>query len=271
MAAEKTTKELAFLKDLYIASDWGERFAEILDENVKLPDEGRMLYVEAGTGGHSLSIQGKLGDKAELISVDESEEVVEIALAKANVMKREINYQQAPLDFLPFEDNEFDLVIGDASMVRPTRIPNMISEMVRVASQDSTVALVLPTAGSFGEFFSIFWEALLNADQLEHGVDVESLITQLPSVSDVEELAENHGLEEVTSVTKQEEFDFESGEAFLSSPMVADFLLPVWLESLPEESHEQVKEEIIRVIDESREDLDFALSIKATFVTGRKA
>lgn len=267
---EKTAKELAFVKDLYVAPVWGERFVELLDEKVKLPDEGSMLYVEAGTGGHSLSIQEKLGDKVELVSVDESEEVVEIALAKAIVMKREINYQQASLDFLPFEDNEFDLVIGDASMVSVARIPNMISEMVRVASQDSTVAFVLPTAGSFGEFFSIYWEALLNADLAEHSADVENLIIGLPTVSDIEELAENHGLEEVASSINLEEFNFESGEAFLSSPLVEDFLLPVWMESLPEESHERVKKEIVKVIDESREDLDFALSVKATLITGRK-
>lgn len=271
MAVEKTAKELAFVKDLYIAPVWGERFAELLDEKVKLPSEGSMLYVEAGTGGHSLSIQEKLKGKADLISVDESEEVVEIAFAKANVMKREINYQQAALDFLPFEDNEFDMVIGDASLVRVERIPNMISEMVRVASQDSTVAFVLPTAGSFGEFFSIYWEALLNADLAEHGADVENLIIGLPTVSDIEEAAENHGLEEVTSSVNLEEFNFESGEAFLSSPLVEDFLLPVWLESLPEESHERVKEEIIKVIDESREDLDFMISVKATIVIGKKA
>ena len=34
---KKSAKELAFLQDLFIAPDWGERFAELIDEHVKLP------------------------------------------------------------------------------------------------------------------------------------------------------------------------------------------------------------------------------------------
>ena len=37
----KTDKELAFLQDLFIAPDWGERFAELIDEQLKLPKEER--------------------------------------------------------------------------------------------------------------------------------------------------------------------------------------------------------------------------------------
>ena len=270
MSGQKTEKELAYLKDLYVAPDWGERFAELFDENVKLINEGRMLYVEASTGGHALAIQEKLSDKVEFICVDEREEFVEIALAKANVMKRDINFQQGFVDFLSFRDEEFDLVIGDGSFIRPNRISNMIAEMTRVAKEDATVALTLPTASSFGEFFSIFWEALLNADELEHGIDVENFISGLPTVSDIEDLAKSHGLSEVNTTVRKEEFDFESGKEFLDAPLVADFLLPVWFELLPQESHERVKREIIRVIDESRDEMDFALTVKATLVTGKK-
>jgi hypothetical protein len=46
----KTQKELAFLHDLYIATDWGERFAELVDKHLELPREGRVLYLESGTG-----------------------------------------------------------------------------------------------------------------------------------------------------------------------------------------------------------------------------
>ena len=55
--SNKSDKELAFLQDLFIAPDWGERFAELIDEHVKLPDEGKALYVAAGTGGHALALQ----------------------------------------------------------------------------------------------------------------------------------------------------------------------------------------------------------------------
>lgn len=271
MSSNKTNKELAYLKDLYVAPDWGERFAELFDANVALPDEGRALYIEANTGGHAVALQEKMGQRVEVVGIDESEESIELARAKANVARKEISFHQSALDSLYYDDAEFDLVIGDGSFVRPNRLVQMMAEMARVASVGATVALTLPTSGSFGEFFSIFWEALLNADLIDHSADVENLITELPTVSDIEDIAEQNGLEEVSSVTKIEEFDFETGEEFLSSPLIMDFLLPVWLTTLPEETHERVREEIARVIDESRDEMDFTLSVKATLVKGVKS
>jgi hypothetical protein len=41
----ENNKELAFLLELFVATDWGERFAELIDEHVKLPKKGKALYV----------------------------------------------------------------------------------------------------------------------------------------------------------------------------------------------------------------------------------
>jgi hypothetical protein len=100
---------------------------------------------------------------------------------------------------------------------------------------------------------------------------VESLITVLPAVSRLEELAEQAGLENVTSTTRVEEFDFDSSEKFLTAPLIADFLMPIWLETLPADSHQNVIEEIGRLVNEESHGLEFALTIKATLVMGEKA
>jgi hypothetical protein len=147
----------------------------------------------------------------------------------------------------------------------------MIEEIARVAAPGATVALTLPTFSSFGEFFSIYWEALHNCGLLDHESDVETLITTLPSVSSMEELAKQAGLEDISSWTRIEEFDYDSSEKFLSSPLIADFLMPIWLETLPQDSHEQVIKEIERLINDERREAEFALTVKATLVMGKKA
>jgi hypothetical protein len=146
----------------------------------------------------------------------------------------------------------------------------MITEMVRVAAPNATVALVLPTFSSFGEFFSIYWEALHNCGLLDHEADVESLINTLPSVSAVEAMAEQAGLDEIESWTRIEEFDYESEEQFLNAPLIGDFLMPIWLETLPARSRQPVITEIGRLINEERHEAEFALSVKATLVMGKK-
>ena len=272
MATNKSDKELAFLRDLYVATDWGERFAELVDEHVELPKKGNMLYVAAGTGAHALALAERAGDKVSLVCVDESEESLELGRAKAVAVRADPEFRRAQLEALGFEDDQFDLVVGDASLVAAERLPEIVGEMVRVAAPGGTVALTLPTASSFGEFFSVYWEALRNTGITSHEHDVESLITELPTVSEIEALAGREGLDNVTSWTRIEEFDYASGEEFLNAPLITDFLLRGWLESLPESTdQERVTKEIGRIIDAERQDMDFALSVKATLVVGRKA
>src|SRR5436305_14581742 len=91
---QKTQKELAFLHDLYIATDWGERFAELVDQHIQLPKEGRAVYVEAGTGGHSLALQERAGQKLTLICSDHNEECLELARAKAVASHEPAEFQR---------------------------------------------------------------------------------------------------------------------------------------------------------------------------------
>ena len=267
----KSDKELAFLQDLFIAPDWGERFAELIDEHVKLPNEGKALYIAAGTGGHALALQERAGSKLDLLCVDENPECLELARAKATATTEQIGFQPFALDNLNLRDNQYDLVIGNASLVSPQRIRKMFSEMIRVAAPGATIAFTVPTASSFGEFFSIYWEALHNIGLLDHESDVEQLITERPTVSDVEQLAEDEGLRDVESWTRIEEFDFDSGEQFLTSPLVSEFLMQDWLALVPEDKRAELIGEISRLINEERHEAEFALSVKATLVVGQKA
>jgi ubiquinone/menaquinone biosynthesis C-methylase UbiE len=269
--SKKTDKELAFLQDLFIAPDWGERFAELIDEHVKLPDEGKALYAAAGTGGHAMALQERAGKKLEMLCIDENAECVELAQAKASATNESTRFSQSRLDSFALPDNEFDLVVGNASLVSSRRVRKMFSEIVRVAGPGAMIALALPTASSFGEFFSIYWEALHNSGLTDHEAEVEQLIIELPTVSEVEQMAEDEGLRDVTAWTSIEEFDYDSGEQFLNSPLVAEFLMPAWLALVPEDMRADVSREISRLINEERHEAEFALSVKATLVVGQKA
>src|ERR1041385_8733565 len=168
MTGSKTQKELAFLHDLYIATDWGERFAELVDEHVKLPKEGRALYVEAGTGGHALALQESGGKKLTIVCADQNEECLELARAKAAALHGSTKFQRENPQALSFADDEFDLVLGNLSFTPPANLRQQVNELVRVTKTGETTAWWLPTAGSFGEFFSIYWEALLIAGVDDH-------------------------------------------------------------------------------------------------------
>ena len=270
MAEPKSDKELAFLHDLYIATDWGERFADLVDQHVKLPREGRALYLQAGTGSHALALQERGGAKLTIVCSDNNEECLELARAKALALHERAEFKHEDSQALSFADEQFDLVLVNNSFIAPTRVAKILTEAVRVAKAGATVASWLPTASSFGEFFSVYWEALLNAGVADYGNAVERLIADQPTVSDAEKWSDEAGLGDVTSWTTIEEFDYASGSEFLNSPLITDFLLPSWLQSIPEAARQNVSDELARIIDEERHAGEFSLTLKATLVVGKK-
>lgn len=271
MTTPKTEKELAFLHDLFIAPDWGERFAELIDQHLTIPKESRVLYLAVGTGGHAISLRERSGKDVEFLCLDENVECLELARTKATTISDPTEFRHATLDALELSDNTYDVVIANASLIPQQRVAKIFTEMVRVAAPGAQVVLALPSASSFGEFFSIYWEALHNSGLLDHEADVEELILELPTVSDIEQMANDEGLNEVESWTSIEEFDFASGEQFLNSPLVSEFLMQNWLASVPDESKENLMQELTRLINEERHEAEFALSVKATLVVGKKA
>jgi hypothetical protein len=265
----KSQKELAFLYDLYIGTDWAERFAALVDERVELPKEGRALYVAAGTAGHALALKER-DEELTLLCVDENPECLEIAQAKAVALHQEAEFQREDPQALSFADDQFDLVLGDASLTPPTKLKRMLAELVRVAKPGARVAVWFPTAASFGEVFSIYWEALTRAGLGDHSAAVENLINELPTIASAESWADQMDLESVTSTTAVEEFDFDSGEQFLASPLIADFLLPNWFQRVPADDQDRVIKELTKIIDEERHEAVFSLTLKATLIAGKK-
>jgi len=267
----KNEKELAYRYDLFITPNWRDRFDTLINESIKMPSEGRLLDINCGTGAHAIELAERMRGKGEVIALDPSAERVELARAKALVKKVEdVSFEQggAPLRFA---DREFDGVIGDASLLRARDIPALLGEMLRVAEVDAPVVLKLATRGSFDEFYSIYWEALHDA-----GIDdqvwarLEALISERLTVSDAEALAKRVGLRDLQSFSSREEFTFESGEAFMESPLIKDTFLDEWLAILPAERHQEVSRRIVVIIDRERNEMDFDVSIKATLIAGHK-
>jgi ubiquinone/menaquinone biosynthesis C-methylase UbiE len=268
--SEKSARELAFLRDLYIDNDWSARFTNILDENLILPEEGKFLYVEPGTGNHILVLSNKLSDDVEVTVVHNDAEISKIAEAKAKALRIAAGFHISEGNQLPFSDKEFSTVIADASLLRPKELPAFLAEVVRVADSGARVTFFMPTAGSYGEFFSLYWEALFTAGMEDIGGNVEELIQELPTVSQAEEIAKIVGLDKVKSVTKTEFFDYEDATKFMNSLLVSEFLMTHWMKFLDAEGKEKIVPELVRTIDEDREEMTLRLTMKATVINGKK-
>jgi ubiquinone/menaquinone biosynthesis C-methylase UbiE len=261
----KTQKELAFLRDLYIDNEWTLRFTDLVDKHIGFAKEEKLLYINAGTGNHALALSKKLGRDAEFFATAENKDVLTIARDKAAAVRAKIDFSMNR-----FDDEAFSGVIADASFVRPADLPEFVAEAARVVETGGKVAFFTATAGSFGEIFSLLWEVCFNEDLGEHGALSEQLITELPTVWQIEEMAGKAGLENVETHTQNEFFDYQNGTEFIESPLVADFLLPVWLKTLSKREQTKAVKQLAKLIDAEDKDLTFRFSVKATLVIGEK-
>ena len=67
-------KELAFRYDLFITPDWRDRFDTLINDNLELPLEGRILDINCGTGAHALELAERMRGSGEVIGLDPSAE-----------------------------------------------------------------------------------------------------------------------------------------------------------------------------------------------------
>jgi ubiquinone/menaquinone biosynthesis C-methylase UbiE len=289
-------KEAAYLYDLYIVPAWREPFDCIVDDEVTLPEEGKFLDAGCGTGGYAIDMAIRGGNKVEVIGVDPSPERLALARGKAEIKKlNNVIFQEGSLSSLGLASDQFELVIGDASMLPAAGVGANFAELIRVAKKGSTVALKLATRGSFDELFSIYWEALYNLDIVQYTPQLEELITERLTVTESEELASEAGLKQVRSVTRKERFDFPDAGEFFEAPLIKNVFLAGWLAMLPdEETRRRVQEEMAIIIERERQHMEsemppdllpeemkaiidyernkwyFDVSIKATLVLGQK-
>jgi ubiquinone/menaquinone biosynthesis C-methylase UbiE len=261
----KTQKELAFLRDLYVDNEWTLRFTDLVDKHIGFAKEEKLLYINAGTGNHALALSKKLGRNAKFFATAENKHVLTIARDKAIAVKANIDFSMNN-----FDDESFSAVIADASFVRPVELQNFVAEAARVTETGGKVAFFTVSSGSFGEIFSLLWEVCFNEDLGEHGALSEQLITELPTISRIEEIAAHARLENVETHTQNEIFEYKNGAEFVAAPLVADFLLPVWLKTLNKKEQAKATKQLAKLIDAEDQDLTFRFSVKATLAIGEK-
>jgi hypothetical protein len=260
----KTQRELAFIRDLYVEDEWTQKFTALADKHLDLSDSENLVYINAGTGAHAMALDEKFGEKVDIFASCQDEHMLNIARDKGAAISSRVDFSQ-----IRFEPDSFDAVIADASFVRPEELEEFIDDAASLGKTGADIAIFFPGAGSYGEVFSLLWEALF-AEQLADRGLAEKLIAELPTVSQIETFAERSGLVNVRIESSIEQFEYETSKEFIESPLIEDFLLPVWLESLEGNETDRVTTELTRLIDNEGDDLTFRFSVKVDLLTGEK-
>ncbi|MGQ9896993.1 MAG: methyltransferase domain-containing protein [Acidobacteriota bacterium] len=261
----------AFLYDLTIAPLWSECFNQLLTETIRPPESGRILLVECGTGGLAIEFAHRLRDTGTVTASDSDPARLQIIRDKCQVAQldnlRILDRRQLADD--PVAEG-YDLVVGDASLLPTEDLLPMLALLRERVGEGGQITAYALLRGSFDEFFSILWEALYECDLAEDlAIPLEALLRTHLTPADIRAQAAAAGLHNVTITTHKETFPFDSGHAFLESPLIAGYWLDRWLSIVPQAYINTVRASLCDIIDRDRGTYPFEVSIKAALLTAR--
>lgn len=265
-------REEACLYDLFLTPGWRERYDQIVDQEFTFPKSGRILDLEAGTGGFAIELARRSGDKTEVVLVSADPELQAIASEKARIGKvANVRFSSGASELRDTSPEPFDVVIADWSLC-PWRAPLMeLAEIAQLVRPGGSIIWKLLVQGSFDELFSIYWEALYELDLMEYSSKLERLILARPPLTAYEEQASGAGFRQIRGVTSREVFTFADANEFLTSPLIRLPFLPLWLEILPDEqTRQRVTTTIATIIDRERQGGSFEVSGRAALLIARR-
>ena len=145
---------------------WRRRTAEL----AALPADGAALDVATGTGDLALELARRLGPASEVIGVDFSPRMLELARRKAAAIAAElgprVEFELANALELPYPDDHFDAATVGFGARNFSSLERGLSEMARVVKPGGRVVVLeitIPTRPPLSHFFSLWFDRAVPA------------------------------------------------------------------------------------------------------------
>lgn len=232
MARNRTHQadKLAKVYDAEILPIWSRRFGKLLLHDLTLPPKAMVLDVACGTGYSSLEILRRMDDQGRIIAIDASSPMLDEARAKAGALsgKRIFFRSENIVPKLSFTDDVYDLVACNAALQELDDPESAIREFARVTKPGGRVAVTLPLAGTWGEFFDLFREVLIKQDRQDAIDRLDAYLTRFPPIEQAHAWLADAGLAEISSSMDTFTLLFKSAREFFFAPIVEYGPLSDW-------------------------------------------
>ena len=139
---------------------WRRRAADL----AALGPGNRALDVATGTGDLAIALAERVGDDGEVVAVDFSERMLELARAKANGLP--VRFEIANALALPFGDDEFDAATVGFGARNFSDLDRGLREMVRVVRPSGRVVVLeitTPHRAPLSTFFGLWFDRAVPA------------------------------------------------------------------------------------------------------------
>src|SRR3954471_5537604 len=222
--------KLAKLYDAEILPIWSKRFGKLLLRELALPPKAMVLDVGCGTGYPSLEILRRMDEQGRIIAIDASSPMLDEARGKAGALsgKRIFFRSENAFPKLPFTSDVYDLTVSNAGLQEFEDPEVAIRDFARVTKPNGRVAVTLPLAGTWGEFFDIFREVLIKQDRQDAIDRLGAALVRYPPLEQAQAWFEDAGLVDVSTEYETFTLLFRSAREFFFAPLVEYGPLSDW-------------------------------------------
>lgn len=229
---KRTHQEDRYAKiyDAEILPVWSRRFGKLLLRDLALPPKAMVLDVGCGTGYPALEMLAKMDGDGRIIAIDPSSPMLDEARKKAGRLsgKRIFFRSESAAPRLAFADDVYDLVVCNAGLDEFDDPEAAVREFARVTKPSGRVAVTLPLAGTFVEFYDLFREVLGKLDRADAIDRLDAHLTRYPPLEQVEAWFEDAGLVDVKSEWDSFTLLFKSSREFFFAPVIEYGPLAEW-------------------------------------------
>ena len=266
--------KLAKIYDAEILPIWSRRFGRLLLRDLALPPKAMVLDVGCGTGYPALEILRRMDAEGRIIAIDASSPMLDEARVKAGRLsgKRIFFRSEAATPKLSFADDVYDLVVCNAGLDEIEDPEGAIRDFVRVTKPGGRVAVTMPLAGTFDEFYDLFREVLHKLDRGDALDRLEEYLASKPPLEQLEAWLEDAGLVDLKTEYDSFSLLFKSSREFFFAPLIEYGPLSDWKAIAGKgQQMQDVFWHLKAAIDTYFAGRPFAVTVEAGCVRGRKA
>lgn len=119
-------------------------FRKNIIRSAAIPSGAAVLDVGCGTGTLALMAKEEVGEQGKVFGIDAAPEMIEVARQKSLQQNGDVNFQQAVIEALPFEDATFDVVLSSLMFHHlPTDLKKKgLAEIYRVLKPNGRLLIV---------------------------------------------------------------------------------------------------------------------------------
>lgn len=224
------TEKLARIYDDDVLPVWGQKFGQMVLNDLELPERGQILEVACGTGFVTSELLDQLTGKTRIIAIESSSVMLDVARRKiAKMDAKGVFFRTASAEpRLSFADDVYDLVVSNLGLTEMDDAPRAVADFARVTYPGGEVRCSLPLSGTFAEFFDIYREVLIKHDQHAALERLDAHVESYPTIAECERWMRGAFLGDARVEVESYKLLFRSSREFFFAPVIEYGPLTTW-------------------------------------------